>query len=219
MATSPAKPLRRDAERNRQRVLEAARRVFAERGLHATLDDIAHEAGVGVGTVYRRFPNKEELIDALFEDRVGEIVGAATESLEIEDPWEGFTAFLERAITMQAQDRGLKELLISTAHGRERVEHARERITPLAGALLARAQAAGVVRDDVELHDLILVQHALGQVGDYTRDAAPDAWRRLLVIVLDGLRPDRRRPTALPPGALDDATLLCAMQDWGARRR
>ena len=84
--TTAPRPLRKDAERNRERILAAARELFAEQGLTVTLDDIARHAGVGVGTVYRRFPDKEQLIDALFEDRLGEIAAVATESAEIERP-------------------------------------------------------------------------------------------------------------------------------------
>src|ERR1700680_1616117 len=101
------RPLRKDAERNRQRILEAARELFTEQGLGVTLNDIAHFAGCGVGTVYRRFPDKEQLIDALFEERVGELVACAEAALSNPDPWEGFVGFLEYGLRLQAQDRGL----------------------------------------------------------------------------------------------------------------
>jgi AcrR family transcriptional regulator len=213
------RPLRRDAERNRQRILAAARELFAERGLDVTLDDIARGAGVGVGTVYRRFPDKEQLIDALFEERVGEISKAAGESLLIADPWSAFVGFLERSLELQAEDRGLKEVLLGSAHGQARVERARREIEPLVSQLLRRAQDAGAIRADLDVHDLILLQHAIGEVADYTREADPQVWRRMLVIVLDGLRPDRRRPSLMPCSALDDAGLVCSMQNLGGRRR
>jgi AcrR family transcriptional regulator len=218
MATTLERPLRKDAERNRQRVLAAARELFAERGLHVTLDDIARAAGVGVGTVYRRFPDKEQLIDALFEERVGEIRNAASESLELADPWAAVVSFLERSLELQAEDRGLKEVLLSSAHGQARVEHARQEIEPLVVALLERARAAGVIREDLEVHDLLLLQHAVGEVADYTREADPQVWRRMLVIVLDGLRPDRRRPSPMLCPPLDDAGLVCSMANLGRRR-
>src|SRR5215211_3742812 len=103
-------PLRADAERNRQRILEAAREVFADRGLDVTLDDIARHAGVGVGTAYRRFPNKEALVEALMVERIGELEALAQECLAQPDPWEGVAGYLERALAMQAADRGLKEV-------------------------------------------------------------------------------------------------------------
>ncbi len=91
------RPLRRDAERNRRLILDAARELFEQRGLGVTLNDIAHHAGVGVGTVYRRFPDKEQLIDALLEDRIADLVGSAREGALDPDPWHGLTTFLERS--------------------------------------------------------------------------------------------------------------------------
>jgi AcrR family transcriptional regulator len=219
MATTVERPLRKDAERNRQRVLDAAREVFAERGLGVSLDDIAKHAGVGVGTVYRRFPDKEQLIDALFEDRVGEILSAASESLEMKDPWQAVARFLERALELQVEDRALKELLLSTSEAHARIDRARERIEPVIVSLLERAQRAGVLRADLAVSDLLLLQHAIGEVADYSRDAAPEVWRRTLVIALDGMRPDRRRTTAMPVPPLDDEQISCSMRDWGSRRR
>ena len=101
------RPLRADAERNRRRILAAARQLFAARGLGVSLDEIAAEAGVGVGTVYRRFPDRDLLIDALFEERIDEIAQAARDALEHDDPWEGFAWFLHEAAGLQAPDRGL----------------------------------------------------------------------------------------------------------------
>src|SRR5437764_10570760 len=97
------RPLRKDAERNRQRILDAAAELFAQRGLGVTLNDIAHHAGVGVGTVYRRFPDKADLIDGLFEQRIGSIVEIADEALADPDPWRGLTSFIERACGLQAE--------------------------------------------------------------------------------------------------------------------
>src|ERR1700760_870890 len=107
MSTSspPERPLRRDAERNRQRILEVAREAFAEDGLAVTLDEIARRAGLGVGTVYRRFPDKEQLIDALFEDRLAEILATANASLEIVDPWEGLSHLIEASRGLQVGAR------------------------------------------------------------------------------------------------------------------
>src|SRR4030081_3887646 len=100
--TTVERPLRKDAERNRQRILEAARELFTQQGLGVTLNDIAHHAGCGVGTVYRRFPDKEQLIDALFEERVGELVARAEEALSDRDPWLGLIGFLEYGLQQQA---------------------------------------------------------------------------------------------------------------------
>src|SRR3954463_12994607 len=112
MSTSspPERPLRRDAERNRQRILEVARDAFAEEGLSVTLDEIARRAGVGVGTVYRRFPDKEQLIDALFEDQIAQFVALPDGCLCDVDPWDGLVRFLEQACHVHSRDRGLKEV-------------------------------------------------------------------------------------------------------------
>src|SRR5438477_701814 len=122
------RPLRKDAERNRQRILAAARELFAERGLAATLNDVAHEAGVGVGTVYRRFPNKAELVDALFDQYMERLTEVINEALEDPDAWRGLVLFLERMLELQVADRALGELFVGAAGGFERIARARERL-------------------------------------------------------------------------------------------
>ncbi len=198
------RPLRKDAERNRRRILEAASEVFGERGLGATLDAVAERAGVGVGTVYRRFPDKEALVDALFEERIDEVRALALEAAEIDDPWDALTTFLERATEMHCHDRALKELVFSTAHGQDRVARARERIKPAVDRLVARAHASGQLRADVSLNDIPIVQLMVTAVIDYAQDAAPGVWRRYLALMLDGLRAER---TPLAPASLTDDQL------------
>ena len=198
------RPLRKDAERNRRRILEAASEVFGERGLGATLDAVAERAGVGVGTVYRRFPDKEALVDAHFEERIDEVRALALEAAEIDDPWDALTTFLERATEMHCHDRALKELVFSTAHGQDRVARARERIKPAVDRLVARAHASGQLRADVSLNDIPIVQLMVTAVIDYAQDAAPGVWRRYLALMLDGLRAER---TPLAPASLTDDQL------------
>lgn len=192
------RPLRRDAERNRVRILQAAREVFAERGLSASLEDIAHHAGVGIGTVYRRYPDKRELIDALFEERIALVVGVLEEGLADPDPWSGFVRGLEGMLELQAADRGLMELMVGGVCAGDRTLRARGCIAPLALRLLQRAQEDGRVRPDLEHGDIPLLQLTLGSLVDATRDTHPDLWRRYFAVVLDGLRTQRRRPTPLP---------------------
>jgi AcrR family transcriptional regulator len=196
------RPLRRDAQRNRQRILEAARALFAERGLDVTLDQVAARAGVGVGTVYRRFPNKEELIDALFEDRIAGIAAFAREALEDPDPWHGFVTFMEQACRQHTADRGLQQVVFSSAHGQDRVAHAREQIAPLVGRMLERAQAEGGLRADLAPTDVPMLQFMVASAAIYAGDVGPDVWRRMFTIVVDGLRARRDAPTALPIGPL-----------------
>jgi AcrR family transcriptional regulator len=204
--------LRRDAERNRQRILEAAREGFADRGLGITLDEIARLAGVGVGTVYRRFPNKELLIDALFEERIGEIVELAREAVADEDAWRGLTSFLEGSVDLLASDRGLRELVLGSTYGPERVVHARSRIKPQVDQLVARAQAQGTLRADVGASDFPLLLMMLDAVVATTRDVDPRTWRRALGIVLDGLKAPGTAP--LPGAPLEVPQLELAIRAW-----
>ena len=190
-AAAEKRPLRRDAERNRQLIMAAAREVFAERGLDVTLDDIAKHAGVGVGTAYRRFANKDALIDELFEDQVDEFASYAEEALEVEDPWLAFTGFMEKVLAAQAKNRGLKQVLLSSTEGRERVCQARDRIEPLTHRLVERAKEAGAIRPDFEEADLPMIHVMVGSVMDATRDVDPDAWRRYLRVLLSGIAADR----------------------------
>ena len=212
------RPLRRDAERNRQRILEAARVVFAERGLSGSHDDIAHAAGVGVGTVYRRFPDKEQLIDALFEERIEEIADVARAAADHPDPWEALVGFLMRTQELQSKDRGLKEIVLGGARGAERAVAARSVIAPLVVKVLQRAKDAGVVRGDLELTDLPLIQLAVGTIADSSRDVAPDVWRRMMTLVFDGMRAECARSELVSP-ALDQDQADAVMASYGASRR
>ncbi len=196
-AESP-RPLRRDAVANRERLLTAASELFAERGLEVTLNDIAHHAGVGVGTAYRRFANKEEVIDALFEQRLQEVAAVANEALGDPDAWHGLVTFLERSLRMQFGDRGLNQVMNNPDLGDARVADARDRIAPLIEALVDRAKAQGVVRADLDQTDLVFTQVALSAIIDATRAIAPDLYLRYLTLILDGIRAERSELTPLP---------------------
>jgi AcrR family transcriptional regulator len=205
-------PLRADAERNRQRLLTAARELFATRGLDVTLDDIARHAGVGTGTAYRRFPNKDALIEALMADRIYEIGAAARDSLEEPDPWRALAGFFEKAMALQAADRGLKDILWSSGHGREQVKHARRAIAGPVTQLVRRAVDAGAVRADMGTSDVPLINFMLSSVVDFSRDVEPELYKRYLAIVLDGLRPrDDLEPLPV------DALSIRAFQDTVAK--
>jgi AcrR family transcriptional regulator len=199
-AGKPSRPLRRDAEENRRRLLEAAREVFAESGFEATMDEVAARAGVGVGTAYRRFANKEELIGALFQDRLDELEAVIDRAQAEQDPWRGIVTYLEGSIALQSCDRGLKELVFSFQRHREFVEQARARLKPRIDELVERAHAAGRLRPGVEATDLVTVQLMLGTISESTATDPAPAWRRFLPLVLDGLSPERTDP--LPGAAL-----------------
>ena len=192
------RPLRRDAEHNRQLIIDAAREVFAEHGLDAGLHEIAKRAGVGVGTVYRRFPDKQDLVEALFHDRIGEVVATAEAALEVEDAWEGLRGFLVSVMELQAGDKGLYECIFTQVDGERRMAAGRERIAPLVAKLVKRAQEQGTLRDDIAAFDIGLLRQMLGLLVEHTREWNPDAWRRYLEIVLDGLRARRDGPSPLP---------------------
>jgi AcrR family transcriptional regulator len=198
MTEAAVRPLRKDAARNRDRILAAASELFAEQGLGVTLNDIAHHAGVGVGTAYRRFANKEEVIDALFEQRLQDLAAVADEALAADDAWDGLQLFLDRALHMRYGDRGLNEIMNNPALGQARVAEVRDRIAPTITALVDKAKAQGVVRPDLDQTDLIFIQTALSAIIDSSREIEPDLYRRYLTIFLDGIRTDRSDFTTLP---------------------
>ena len=213
------RPLRADAARNRARLLAAARDVFAERGLDATMDEVARRAGVGVGTAYRRFRNRDDLIAALFEERLEEFMDCLEDALADSDPWRALSGFLERSMEMQAEDRGFKELLLQSAEGRERMREFRAHIRPLVRELVQRARDAGELRADVVEDDVLLVSLMTGAISDFGVPVAPQLWRRALAIQLDGLRARRDAPTPLPIGPLNAEQADRAMAAWRPGRR
>ncbi len=204
------KTLRRDAELNRTRLLEAAAELFRTRGLDVTLDDVAKQAGVGVGTAYRRFANKDELIDALLEARIDEMVAMAERGLEDPDPWDGLVGYIEGALELQVRDRGLKQVLFAPGRGQKRVAAAKGRMGPAVTALADRARAAGVVRADFAPTDIPMIYLMLGTVVDFSRDADPELYRRYLAILLEGIRAGGQ-PPELPVPALELETFQAAM--------
>lgn len=213
------RPLRRDAERNRRRILAAAKELFAERGLETTLDDIARHAELGIGTVYRRFPSREHLVEALFEEKIDQMVTCAEDVASRSDSWEALVDFLIFTIEALATDRGLYEIMVGSTYGRDRIATSRERLVPVVGQLVARAQADGHLRADIEITDIALIQMMIGAVAEYSRHTDPRLWRRYLTILLDGLRPRRDQPTPLPQPALDHTDLDEAMRTWRPNRR
>jgi AcrR family transcriptional regulator len=203
------RPLRADAERNRQRILRAAAEVFTERGLQATLDDVAERAGVGVATVYRRFPDKEALVEDLFTERIDTIAGFADRALAEPDPWTGLVTFLENAAFVIAGDRGLRQILMFATYGRDRVASARACMLPRVTRLVQRAQESGDVRADLRPTDIPLIEFMLGAAAGYAGQVRPEIWRRYLALFLDGLRP---AATVLPEPALTPDELVQAMR-------
>jgi AcrR family transcriptional regulator len=203
---APDRPLRKDAERNRQRILDAARELFAQYGLGVTLNDVAHHAGVGVGTVYRRFPDKAQLIEELFEQQLEELVAMMEDAVEDPDPWRGLTGFITRNLELQTRDRAFREIVMGTPEGAQRVARIRARMFPIGGRLVQRAKEAGALRADFQPPDFPILVMMLTAIVDAAREVEPELWRRYLEIVLQGLRADPRPPERLatPPLTADE---------------
>ncbi|MFF5295353.1 TetR/AcrR family transcriptional regulator [Paractinoplanes globisporus] len=178
--------LRADAERNRTALLCAAREIFGEHGLDASLDEIARRAGVGNATLYRRFPTRRDLIAEVFAGQMAEYVELAELALHEPDPWAAFVGYLTRLFELQATDRGLSELLVSTSFDDdERLSALRAAAQRGASEVIARAQQAGGLRDDFTRKDIAILMRANAGVVRGSLD--PDAWKRQLVLLLDGL--------------------------------
>jgi AcrR family transcriptional regulator len=218
-ATCPLRPLRRDAERNRQRILKAAWEAFNERGLDVSLDEIARCAGVGVGTVYRRFRTKEELIQALFMARVDSIAAIAEEAFEVPDPWSGLVFFMEQMAEMMAGDLGLRQMLMFASYGQDLVSYARERNAPLVERLVERAQAAGQLRADLRQTDIPFIVFLLADATQLAYGTNPGIWRRYLTLILDGMRPAREGVTPLPQAAMRPEEMEKSMRQAAPRHR
>lgn len=200
MATSPQpRTLRSDARRNRERIVASARELFAQEGVDVPVEEITRRAGVGMGTLYRHFPTKDGLVDAVLEDAFAELVAVAEVAAADEDAWVGFTGFLEGVLSLRARNRGLKGALAARGHGGERAEAMRARMRPLLAGLIARAKEQGALRPDFMVEDLPLVLWGVDGVMETTADVAPDHWRRHLGLLLDGLRAEAATPLPGPP--------------------
>jgi AcrR family transcriptional regulator len=186
--TLPPRAQRADARRNRERVLEAARDQFAEHGLDAQIDEIARQAGVGVGTVYRHFPTKEALLEALAQQRFDAKAKAAREGLAVEDPWEGFVHFMTGATRITAGDLALSEAM-GQRPGLCRQAAERAGLRDLVADLVKRAHASGELRDDIGPDDIPSLVSGVGHAVHAGQRGAPAmSWERYLEIMLAGLR-------------------------------
>jgi AcrR family transcriptional regulator len=200
MATTTAKlGDRRDARRNRERLVSVARELFATDGVDVPAREIARHAGVGAGTLYRHFPTRADLVDAVLEEAFEELVEVACGALAEPDPWAGFARFVEEALVMHAQNRALKDVVETEEHGLERAREMRRRIRPLTEQLIARAQSEGALRPDFAPQDLALLFWASDGVIELAAEVAPELWRRQLGFMLDGLRSPHARPLEHPP--------------------
>lgn len=183
------RPLRADAARNRELILQTARKCFAERGLSVTLNDIAHEAGVGVGTVYRRFADKDSLIEALLATKFDAMNAAAERAAEEIDPRESLRLYLMGVFEFRARDRALADAIVRAGKGRPSIVHERDRLESQVSEIIRRAHDAGVVRAGFDYRDLPMLTTMVGAVADATRAHDPNAWRRYAEVLIEGVLP------------------------------
>ena len=213
--TTTTRPLRRDAERNRLLILGAARTVFAQRGLEASLDEVAREAGLGVGTVYRRFPNREALIEALFADGIDTISRLIDQCLAEPRAWDGVRTFMASMLELQCGDKGLRDVMLSRRAPAPDEDLLRMRIRPALDVLVERAQRQGDLREDLTSTDVGVLEIALLGAAEFTAAAAPEIWRRYLAIMLEGMRARPAGPSEpLEEPPLDDDQIDACMIGW-----
>ena len=179
--------LRADARRNREAVIAAAKKLFADQGLEAQIPDVAKAAKVGVGTVYRHFPTKDNLIAALVAERFERLASKASECLETDDPWEGLCDFIRFSAQIQADDRGLCEVMGSRSEVMDAAARAAG-LPELCDRLVKRAQRSGELRRDLIGEDIPMIACGLGRIVQATEGPAAGRWPRLVEIILDGLR-------------------------------
>ena len=183
-----AQPLRGDAERNRQLLLDTAFALMARDGIDVSYKEIARAAGMGMGTIYRRFPERDDLIDALFGEHIDTVTRLAQECAADPDAWAGLARFLERQLELEAGHRGLGELLRGRVQSAALVRRARAQMSPLVADMIARGVRAGQLPATVTSADFTAVYLMVGHLMAVTRTSDPDFWRRALVIGLAGLR-------------------------------
>jgi AcrR family transcriptional regulator len=207
--------LRADAARNRQAIVETAREVFAEQGLDAPLDEIAKRAGTGNATLYRRFPTRADLVAAVFADRMAAHVEAVETALADADPWNGFASYIRAVAAMQAEDRGIADLVTMDLSSAPEIEQLRARAYDGVVALIRRARESGALRVDFTDQDVVLLLMANAGLVERAHGMTDQASARLTSLLLDGLR----APAATPgPAAPAPKRVMAAMQHNGERR-
>jgi AcrR family transcriptional regulator len=193
------RPLRRDAQGRRDKLVAAAQREFAAHGVDASLEKIARDAGVAIGTLYRHFPTRMDLLMAAFKPLVEEFLDGAKKALEMDDPWEGFVYYLENLFRVQAGDRGFNDFLSRRFTDNAETERIHDEMCRHIEVVLTRAQEAGEARPDITQADIVNLIWSNGRITSATSAAAPNAWRRHLYLMLDAYRAERAHPIPEPP--------------------
>jgi AcrR family transcriptional regulator len=202
-------PRRRDALERRARLIAAAQREFAGHGVDASLEKIARDADVAIGTLYRHFPTRLDLLMAAFRPRVQEFLDGANQALELDDPWDGFVSYLENLFRVQAGDRGFNDFLSRRFTDNAETEQIHDQMCQQIEDVLTRAQDAGAARPDITQADIVNLIWSNGRIIDATSATAPNAWRRNLYLMLDAYRAERAHPLPEPP--MTDQQLYDAM--------
>jgi AcrR family transcriptional regulator len=198
------RPLRADAARNRARILDAARTAFAEVGLDVGVEEIARRAGVGKGTLYRRFPTKEALVRAIFDDLLDELDRLVEDVGAEPEPGDAFAHFLGESVRRQASNQGFLDVVAQRLGAALLSTEQRRRFLAAIAQPLQRAQAAGCVRADLEPEDVQMILRMLGATTRPAPDGTPmDAhWPRYLGLLEDALRPAAATPLPAEPWRL-----------------
>ncbi|GIF66604.1 TetR family transcriptional regulator [Asanoa ishikariensis] len=190
---------RSDSVRNRERLLAAARALFATDGLHAPMDRIATTAGVGPGTLYRHFPTRLALWEAVLEEPLQAQLDLVERALANPDRWTGFAGYLLETCAQEAERGGFLNLMTTRFDGAPRLMELRRQIQRRIVELVGRARSEGVIRPDFTTEDLVFITLSNSRVAEVTRDVAPNAWRRNVELFLDSVRPERAHPLSQPP--------------------
>ncbi|MGJ5893701.1 TetR/AcrR family transcriptional regulator [Streptomyces sp. V2] len=208
-----AQVLRADARRNIEKLKAAAVEVFREKGLHAPLEEIARRAGVSAGTLYNRFGSREALIDAVVPDLAKDTLDKVVDkALACADPWEAFTGYVEDVCRLQASDPALNDV-VSRRYAAEQLAVVCRGTEERERRIIERAQAAGALRADFTREDMLFVWWSTAMLVRNTGGVAPEAWRRSVGFLLDGLRAEAAHP--LPVGALTPGQTDAAMRGFG----
>lgn len=209
------RPLRADAARNRELIVTAARELYAVRGLGVGLNEIAHHAGLGVGTVYRRFPDKTKLIEAALAEPLREMTEVADQALRAERAWDGLTLLIERGAELLTANLGLRDMALTMEELQPELDDRLQDFVRIGDQLMARARAEGDLRSGATSEDLGLILWMVTELAAHAMDTRPDAYRRYLRVLIDGMRSGPGRGPLAPELSPEDANAIA--QHWAKR--
>ncbi len=206
--SGPELAIRADARRNRQAILANARQVFAEQGIHASLDEIAQRANVGNATLYRHFGSRCQLVAAALSEQMERYAKMAAAAAAEPDPWNALRGYLTSLCRMQATDRGLADLLTSDAFPDAAIDAARDNARRDVVRTIRRAQDAGALRADFAPQDILIILMANAGLIYRAGAHAQDSSARLIALLLDGLQAAAATPAPPPPAESELLTLM-----------